>query len=108
MGNSVKYSGESVSIDVTILRKWMNEKEYYCASLCDNGHGIPDDLKARLFRRYQRGSDRVGGTGLGLYLVKNILEGFGGWAEVRDRIQEDHKAGACFDVCLPAYEPKNL
>lgn len=108
MGNSIKYSGESVSIDITILTKWMNEREYYCVSFCDNGKGIPDDLKARLFRRYQRGSERIQGTGLGLYLVKNILESLGGWAEVRDRIPGVYRAGACFDVCLPAYEPKKL
>jgi signal transduction histidine kinase len=43
----------------------------------DEGPGIPDAMLARVFTRFWRGNRR-GGTGLGLYIVKGIVEAHGG------------------------------
>ena len=64
-------------------------------SVQDDGEGIPEDLQARIFDAFFTTKDR--GTGLGLAMVRQIVEGFGGRVEVASRPGQ----GACFDVWLP-------
>ena len=45
--------------------------------MSDEGPGIPEESMGRVFTRFWRGSKR-GGTGLGLYIVKGIVEAHGG------------------------------
>jgi PAS domain S-box-containing protein len=61
----------------------------------DEGHGIPDDVRARIFDPFF--STKEHGTGLGLAMVRQIVEGCGGWVEVWSRPGE----GSRFDVWLP-------
>jgi signal transduction histidine kinase len=66
----------------------------------DEGAGIPEETAARVFTRFWRGSRR-GGTGLGLYIVKGLVEAHDGQVDV-DRAPE---GGALFRVLLPAGRP---
>jgi two-component system NarL family sensor kinase len=70
--------------------------------IIDNGSGITAEELPRLFDRfYQSHSDRLArGTGLGLYLSRQIIEAHGGtiWAENRSS-----KRGAIFAFRLPVY-----
>ena len=66
----------------------------------DEGPGIDEDTAARVFTRFWRGSKR-GGTGLGLYIVKGLVEAHGGTVAV-DRAPA---GGALFRVLLPAGRP---
>jgi len=59
-------------------------------------------MKSRIFNRFERGSPSTTGRGLGLHLVKSIVEGFGGSVWVEDRIAGDRNMGARFVVNLPA------
>ena len=70
-------------------------------SIEDNGPGIPDEMKEKIFTKSLRGLTRRTGHGLGLYLVKRIVEDHHGrvWAE--DRVPGDHTQGARFVVLLP-------
>jgi signal transduction histidine kinase len=70
----------------------------------DNGPGIPDELKARLFTRSNKGFQRSSGKGLGLYLIKMLAEDFHGKVWVEDRVPGDHTKGARFMIMLPAIE----
>jgi len=64
-------------------------------SVQDNGEGIPEELQGRIFDAFFSTKER--GTGLGLAMVRQIVEGFGGHVEVSSR----PGAGARFDVWLP-------
>jgi signal transduction histidine kinase len=70
----------------------------------DNGNGIPDDMKEEVFHRFRRGQTNARGTGLGLYLVKSLVDGFGGYVEIENRVLGDHTKGTRFLVYLPAIE----
>jgi two-component system, OmpR family, sensor kinase len=66
----------------------------------DHGPGVPPDLRARIFEPFYRlpgASERHGGVGLGLALVKSITERHGGTV----RCEEAPGGGACFIVELP-------
>jgi PAS domain S-box-containing protein len=61
----------------------------------DTGHGMTEDVRARIFELFFTTKER--GSGLGLAVVKQIVEGFGGWIDVSSRPGE----GTRFDVWLP-------
>ena len=68
--------------------------------ICDNGIGLPPD-RARLFEPYV--TTREKGTGLGLPIVRKIIEEHGGTLGLEDApaFGDDGHAGACAVVCLP-------
>jgi PAS domain S-box-containing protein len=62
-------------------------------SIADQGIGIPDEVKSDVFKDgYSHGESK--GTGLGLYIVKKVMERYGGSVEVRD----NHPKGTIFDL----------
>ena len=70
-------------------------------TVADEGTGIPDEVLNRIFVRFWRG-DRQSGTGLGLYIVKGLVEAHGGQIEV---VNGDG-GGAVFRFVLPAGTPE--
>jgi signal transduction histidine kinase len=54
----------------------------------DNGRGIPEDQIEKVFGMFFRGSAQSQGTGLGLYIVKEILHKLGGQIMVKSKINE--------------------
>jgi len=69
----------------------------------DEGEGIPEEIAERIFTRFWRGSRRTG-TGLGLYIVRGLVEAHGGTVEVR----RAPSGGAAFRFVLPAATPDFL
>jgi signal transduction histidine kinase len=66
----------------------------------DRGPGVPAELSERIFEPFYRlpgASEREGGVGLGLALVKSITQRHGGTVQCRNRPD----GGACFEVRLP-------
>jgi signal transduction histidine kinase len=70
-------------------------------TVADEGTGIPDEVLTRIFVRFWRG-DRQSGTGLGLYIVKGLVEAHGGRIEVTN----GEGGGAVFRFVLPAGTPE--
>ena len=70
-------------------------------SIRDNGIGVPDHSQGRLFEKFHRAENALAieteGTGLGLYLVRLIMEQFGGrvWCESAEG------CGATFTLTMP-------
>lgn len=92
-GNSNNNSSNNI---ITISTSKVNDTEVAVA-IRDNGRGIHPDLMPRLFTKFAMDREK-GGTGLGLFLAKNIIEAHGGriWAENN----KDGK-GATFSFTLP-------
>jgi PAS domain S-box-containing protein len=70
-------------------------------TVADEGEGIPEETASRVFTRFWRGGNRRGGTGLGLYIVKGLVEAHGGSVEVG----RSPSGGAQFRFLLPAGTP---
>lgn len=74
--------------------------------VCDQGPGVPLVWRERIFEPFFRlpgASERVGGVGLGLSLVKSIAERHGGAVQCADR----PGGGACFEISLPQSKTAN-
>jgi nitrogen fixation/metabolism regulation signal transduction histidine kinase len=102
--NSIKHSdpAKPLAIDINVEAVEENGREYNRITIEDNGPGIPDALKEQMFSGLQRGKAQSEGKGLGLYLVKTLVEGYDGRVSVEDRVQGDHTKGVRFVVILPA------
>ncbi len=89
--NSVIHSeGSNIRIDITDLGK-----EKIVLSVEDDGKGIPEEIRDSVFERgFKKGV--TGGSGLGLFLVKEIAESYGGGVEIKD----SDLGGARVDVIL--------
>ena len=70
----------------------------------DNGIGIPKEAQERLFTRFYRAgnvdAEQIGGLGIGLYVVKEIVTLHGGTITV----ESVEGVGSTFTVCLPLSE----
>jgi PAS domain S-box-containing protein len=81
--NSIKYSRNNVRLKIEIIT--MVENDYTVLIVKDNGIGIDlDKHRDLLFTPFKRfGAKRVYGTGIGLYMIKNIIEKNGGYIEAK-------------------------
>ena len=84
--------------EVTLLIR--TAEKFATVEVCDRGPGVPEELQQRIFEPFYRlpgASEREGGVGLGLALVKSIALRHGGTVSCRNRPD----GGACFEVRLP-------
>jgi signal transduction histidine kinase len=100
--NAIKHTDDGSKIAIALEKVMLDDGPYYRVSVEDDGPGIPDDHKALLFNRMRKGASKVKGTGLGLYLVRSLVESYNGHVRVEDRVPGDHSKGARFIVLLPA------
>jgi PAS domain S-box-containing protein len=106
VGNAVKHSDadKPLEIDISQIHVYGTDESYHKVIIDDNGPGISDELKTRIFNRLEQGNTKAKGKGLGLYLVKTLVHDFNGKIWVEDRVQGDYSQGARFVVMLPAVE----
>jgi PAS domain S-box-containing protein len=103
VGNAIKHSnGGSANISIIVDPAGSGNKTFYRVSVEDSGPGIPDDMKVKIFNRLQRGETRAKGMGLGLFLVKSLVDSYHGRVWVEDRVSGDHRKGSRFVVMLPS------
>lgn len=120
LNNAIKYTPRGGSVTVTTrttneiapatvmsAQHSASSDTYILCEVKDTGIGIPEDEKAGIFQQFFRGrkavaSDR-GGTGLGLYLVKTIVEQHQGaiWFTSREGF------GSAFSFTIPVISPYN-
>jgi signal transduction histidine kinase len=100
--NAILHSTGPLTIRIVVDAVERKGRRYKQVSIEDNGPGIPDEMKERVFSRVRRGTTKGVGTGLGLFLVKRLVEGMSGEIRVEDRVPGDHSKGARFVVLLPS------
>ncbi len=96
IGNALKYSPWGGSVQV---RVWKDGEAH--VSVTDSGIGIPEEALPRLFQRFYRAnnvdSDRISGLGIGLYILKELVDAHNGRIDVRSVPNQ----GTTFEVTLP-------
>lgn len=95
LDNALKYTSAPGMVEVCTWK----QNDSLCISVRDTGKGIPAELRTRMFQRFSQGSGRtsIGGSGIGLYLCKQIVDAHGGTIKFDSTITE----GTKFIVCLP-------
>ncbi len=104
INNAIKHSNNDVTVDIDIKETVRMDKKFYDISIADNGPGISDDLKSKIFNRFQKSETKARGRGLGLFIVHSLVERAGGNVTMEDRVPGDYTKGAKFIVSLPACE----
>lgn len=102
LGNAINYTQAEGSIQVVVNPTALDEiEEGYAIAFKDNGRGIPEQDLPQLFQRFSQGTSkqRSSGSGLGLYLSRQIVEAHHGRISVTSKEGE----GSCFEVVLPEY-----
>jgi signal transduction histidine kinase len=100
--NAIRHSTGPLMVDISMEPILEDGRKYYMVSVSDNGPGIPDDLKRKIFRFIDPATGSPGRRGLGLYLVRTLVENYEGKVWVEDRIPGDYHKGSRFVVLLPA------
>ncbi len=92
--NAIKY-GEGKPIEISVEKS----DDVARLKICDSGIGIPPEEQPRIFDRFSRAQSvhRYGGFGLGLWIVRQIVDALGGSIEVQSKPDE----GSTFLVKLP-------
>lgn len=102
LNNAMKYSGENRWIGLRAETVNEGQEPSVQLTVSDHGLGIPAEELAHIFQPFYRGNEaraaQIRGNGLGLSLVKNIIEAHGGSVSVRSR----QGAGSSFTLSLPA------
>jgi signal transduction histidine kinase len=102
--NCVKYTESSeVKIDVLIKEYFIGEVKYWMVTISDYGKGIPDLMKKELFTRFY---SKAMGSGLGLSIVKTLVERYKGKIWVGDRVYGNCTQGTEFGMIFPAAQDK--
>jgi len=106
LSNALKYTnpGQPVAIDVSCSKQQDNGVEYYQVQVKDNGIGFEQEYADKIFQLFTRlhGKHEYAGTGIGLSIVKKVVENHHGkvWAESKPG------EGSVFTVLLPVVGEK--
>ncbi|MDW5563585.1 MAG: PAS domain-containing protein [Methanomassiliicoccus sp.] len=100
--NAIKHSEGTLNIWIGVSSTFETGIEYHRVDVEDDGPGIADRVKENVFSRTWRGRTKGVGKGLGLFLVRRLVESLEGRVWVEDRVPGQPEAGARFVVLLPA------
>lgn len=100
LDNAIKYSPEGSVVRIEVE----DAGDFWRVGVKDRGRGVPDNLKEKIFTRFERGEmlSGIAGTGLGLAIVKEAVEQHGG----RTWVEDNPGGGSIFYVELPKSEVK--
>lgn len=97
--NAVKYTPETGTIDLHL--KQSDDESFLILSVVDTGYGISEEDQKRIFERHVRVKRKehrkIKGTGLGLFIVQNIMRQHGGQVKVQSQLDK----GSTFSLHFP-------
>ncbi|MGN0802451.1 MAG: ATP-binding protein [Candidatus Faecivicinus sp.] len=95
IGNAIKFSPQGALLEISCSRS----RDAVVAVIRDHGEGMSEDTQKRIFEKFYQGDSAhaTAGNGLGLSLVKRIVDLCGGTVTVQSRLGE----GSAFTVTLP-------
>lgn len=100
LSNAIKFSPSGAVVEVVLQR----HGQQACISVCDHGPGIPDAFRDRIFGRFAQADSPLtrqrGGSGLGLYIARQLAERMGGEVGYETALGQ----GTTFWVKLPLCE----
>jgi len=96
ISNAVKYRSQRKEQSFVMVEAVINEKEAVI-TVSDNGQGIPESKLGSIFDMFVRATDSDQGSGLGLYIVKNVVGKLGGKVSVQSKTNW----GSSFRVEIP-------
>ena len=101
LGNAVKFSSEHKTIRLAVEQRGAE----VVVEVADQGIGLPAGEEERIFEQFHRGANAAStaGTGLGLSLVKNVVEAHGGRVEAANR----PGGGSVFRLYFPVHTEDN-
>lgn len=105
VGNSIKYGVDGGTVEVTIN----SDSKTLFIEVCDDGVGIPEDELTKIFRDFYRAVNVkkivTEGSGLGLSVVKRIIERHGGLVKAQSpsRMANRDYPGTCFTIQIPIH-----
>ncbi|GEM_PF-1966031 len=102
ISNAIKYSPYYSYIEILVEEEIIENKRYIKVSVKDNGPGISEDEQKKLFRKFEKLSNKPTAgefsSGLGLFIVKQLVELHNGFCGVKSTQSE----GSCFYVLFPS------
>ena len=96
ISNAIKYRRYDVDRSHITIEVWVGSQRVHI-EVADNGEGIADTEIDRIFDMFHRASERSEGSGLGLYIVKDVVKKLEGTISVQSQVGQ----GTTFSVVLP-------
>jgi len=101
IANALKYSKPDIAphIEISATEVTENAKRYHLISVKDDGIGFPQEYANKIFQMFTRLHNKTeySGTGVGLSIVKKVVENHNGWI----RVESAPGQGASFYIYLP-------
>ena len=102
ISNAIDRSAGPLAINISLANISEGGERYCRVTIEDDSPGIPDDLKRHVFETGELdiGVKRI--EGLGLFVVRTLVESSGGIVRVEDRVPGDYAKGSRFIILMPA------
>ncbi|MCK4896763.1 MAG: HAMP domain-containing histidine kinase, partial [Candidatus Heimdallarchaeota archaeon] len=88
---------KEVVIDINLTEK---EDSTYLMKISDHGKGIPPDKRTDIFERYSEFRKTGKGSGLGLFIIKTLVERYQGHVIIESTVEKDYRKGTTFSLLL--------
>lgn len=107
--NAVLHNDRPI-IEISIISSKVKRdgKEFLKIEFIDNARGIPNEIKTDIFLRTEKTEKHGRGMGLGLSLVKKIVEKYDGYINLENKIEGDYTKGSKFIILFELAEPPNI
>ncbi len=100
--NAVNYNeNQKVEVQIDLSKVVDTGEKFIKLEIKDNGIGVPDNLKVKLFTSTKETPIQSKGLGLGLLLVYKIILSYNGKIWIEDRIEGDYTKGSNFVILIP-------